>query len=478
MAGKKLIHYKAPPTMSKMHHDTSLVRLILGAIGSGKSVGCCAEIVRMAGVQKPNPDGIRYTRFAIIRNTIKELKDTTIKTWLDWYGDLGTMRWTDLNFHLRYNDIDCEILFRGMDRPDQVKSLLSLELTGAFINEAKEIQPEIIQAVISRLGRYPARKDGVGCTYPSLIMDSNFPSEDSFIYRMFEEEKPQGWAIFKQPGGLDPKAENTENLPETYYTSQMAGKDENWLRVYRDAQYGFVMDGKAVFPEYNETVHLLDEYVPDKKRPILIGMDFGRTPVAVLAQKDSFGRWILFDELQTWDMGATQFGQLLYQKLQEEYPGFIVKGWGDPAGDDRSQVDDRTPMQMIVKAGVPMVKAPTNDPFVRIESVRAPLMRMYDGEPAFLITPKCKMARKALNGGYQYKRMQVAGQARYTEKPDKNEYSHVADAIQYLMSGGGEAVGLIRRENGDFEKQAMMASNPQGFDKMPGVEVGGQWDVF
>ena len=459
---EKIIKYKASPTLSKFHHDPSFVRCILGPIGSGKSVGCCAEIVRLAQVQDPNPDGIRYTRFAVIRNTIKELKDTTIKTWLDWYGDLGEMRWTDLNFHLRFGDVDCEILFRGLDRPDQVKSLLSLELTGAFINEAKEVQGEIIQTVISRLGRFPARKDGVGCTRPSLIMDSNFPSEDSFLYRMFEEIKPEGWKLYKQPGGLEPDAENIENLPETYYTTQMAGKDEAWLRVYRDAQYGFVMDGKAVWPEYKEPMHLFEgEYEVDPKRPIYVGMDFGRTPVAVMGQKDSFGRWVIFDELQEWDMGATEFGELLYQKLMSEYNGhkIIIKAWGDPAGDDRSQVDDRTPMMMIVKAGIPMQPAPTNDPFVRIEAVRAPLMKMYDGAPAFQLTDKCRMLRKAMGGGYQYKRIQVAGNARYSEKPDKNEYSHVSDALQYLMTGAGEARDLIRKPNGDFEAQAARVRN-------------------
>jgi len=141
-------HYIATPTLKKFHRDGSLVRCILGPIGSGKSVGSCAELVRLSKMQNPDPDGKRRTRFAVIRNTIKELKDTTIKTWLDWYGDLGVMRWTDLNFYMEFGDVECEILFRGMDRPDQVKALLSLELTGTFINEAKEIQPEIIQTVI------------------------------------------------------------------------------------------------------------------------------------------------------------------------------------------------------------------------------------------------------------------------------------------------------------------------------------------
>ena len=65
---------KAYPIMSKFHNDDSFVRCVLGPIGSGKSVGMCAEIVRLAKVQKPKEDGIRYTRTAIVRNTTKELR--------------------------------------------------------------------------------------------------------------------------------------------------------------------------------------------------------------------------------------------------------------------------------------------------------------------------------------------------------------------------------------------------------------------
>jgi len=112
------------------------------------------------------------------------------------------------------------------------------------------------------------------------------------------------------------------------------------------------------------------------------------------------------------------------------------------------------------KAGVKMRSAPSQDPFIRIEAVRAPMLKMYDGEPAFRVTAKCKMLRKALSGGYQYKRIQVSGNPRYNVKPDKNEYSHVADACQYLMVGLGEGVGLIRRPNSDFNKHAQQMTPP------------------
>ena len=131
---------------------------------------------------------------------------------------------------------------------------------------------------------------------------------------------------------------------------------------------------------------------------------------------------------------------------------------------------------MMNKAGVKMRSAPTQDPYVRIEALRAPMEKMFDGAPAFQVTPNCKMLRKALAGGYMYKRIQTSGSPRYNVKPDKNEYSHVADAAQYLMVGLGEGVGLIRRPDGDFEKAAKsMDFNKNGKLKF---EADTEWNPF
>lgn len=179
------IAYNAAITAQKFHKSEALVKGLMGAIGSGKSVSCCADIVRLAHLQERNSSGKRMTRGAIIRNTVKELKNTTIKTFLDWFGELGTMKWTDLVFTIEVNDVVCEILFLGLDRPDQLKSLLSLELSWAWINEAREINEDTAQMVISRLGRYPAKKDGIECTNPTLLMDTNPPDLDHWWHRIF-----------------------------------------------------------------------------------------------------------------------------------------------------------------------------------------------------------------------------------------------------------------------------------------------------
>ena len=52
---------------------------------------------------------------------------------------------------------------------------------------------------------------------------------------------------------------------------------------------------------------------------------------------------------------------------------------------------------------------------------------------------------KGFEGGYQYKRMEVSGE-RYADKPDKNMFSHIHDALQYLMLGAGEGRALMNSQ--------------------------------
>ena len=65
-----------------------------------------------------------------------------------------------------------------------------------------------------------------------------------------------------------------------------------------------------------------------------------------------------------------------------------------------------------------------------------------DGKPALVISPKCKMLRKGMAGGFCYKRVQVSGE-KYADKPDKGIYSQIVEEAEYLLQGqgcGNEAV--------------------------------------
>lgn len=468
------IAYKASPTLAKFHASNKFYRVVRGPVGSGKSTGMCFELFRRAASQAQQSDGIRRSRFAVVRSTYRELQDTTLKTWLDWFPedlDRSKFNRADMTHYLRVNDIDCEILFRALDRPDDIKKLLSLELTGAWFNECRESPLALVEAMSDRVGRYPSRKDG-GCTWRGIIADTNPPDDDHWLYRLAETDRPDNWGFFVQPGGLierdgqfiaNPDAENIANIEPDYYITRAAGKSRDHVRVYYCNEYGFVRDGKPVYPEYVDSVHChTAPILPNPNQPLYIGVDFGLTPAAAFGQRDVLGRITMIDELVTEDMGAVRFGELLKTKLLADYSAFISSGQtitinGDPAGDQRAQTDERTPFQILnlslADIGLTILPAHTNDPIIRREAVAQPLSRLIDGKPGMIMSPKCAVLRKALAGGYAYKRMQVAGDERYQDKPDKGKYSHVADAHQYMCLAMGEGHALVTSPVKPYQRQ-------------------------
>jgi hypothetical protein len=469
-------HYKPDGEVIKQFmKDTHFFRGIRGPVGSGKSVACCIEIFRRALIQEKNKEGKRKSRWAVIRNTNPQLRTTTIKTWLDWFDEnsWGPFNWSVPYTHkLNKGEIELEVIFLALDRPEDVKKLLSLELTGVWINEARELPKAIIDACSMRVGRFPSMKDG-GPSWFGVIADSNAPEEDHWWSVMSGEAnvpdyitqedrlmliKPDNWRFFIQPSGMkeeknnenniigyshNPKAENTKNLNPEYYNQIIRGKSKGWIDVYIMNRLGAIEEGKPVFHSFNEEVHLTKEKILfTPKAPVYIGLDFGLTPSAVFAQRVGMGVWNILKELVCQDMGAVKFAELLRQEMSEyKHTQFDI--YGDPSGDFRSQTDESTPFQILRGAGIQAHPAPSNDISLRLESVNSVLTRMIDGHASFFVSPNCVNIKKGFLGGYYYRRLQVSGD-RYEDKPMKNRYSHVMDALQYLLLGAGEGKSLIQ----------------------------------
>ena len=460
-------YYPPGPVADAFMCSDAFVRGIRGPIGSGKSTACVMEMVYRARQQAPGPDGKRRTRWAVIRNTFPELKTTTIATWHQWVPRTHG-KWLDQgppSHRVSIGDAEMEVMFLALDTPDDTSKLLSLELTGAWINEAREVPRAIPDALTGRVGRYPPARDG-GCTWSGVLMDTNSPDTDHWWYRLAEEQSHEGFAFFAQPSGLDPGAENLDWLnqtPETlilppghpdrrkqgrgYYERVAAGKDDAWTKVYVRGEYGFIVDGRPVYPEYRDGLHCR-EFELRPGLPIHVGLDFGLTPAAVIGQRQPNGQWRWRHELVSEDMGITRFGELLGRELRGRYDGYTIERiTGDPAGEARAQTDERTVYDVLRGMKIDAFPAPTNDFAMRREAVAGPLSRLVDGEPALLIHPDCRVLRKAMSGGYSYRRIAVAGQERFRDVPDKTTFSHVAEAGQYLMLGAGEGHTVLGRSN-------------------------------
>ena len=474
--------------------DDSFFRGLRGPVGSGKSVSCCVEIIRRALQQQPGEDGKRRSRWAVIRNTNPQLKTTTIKTWLDWFpeSDWGNFTWSVPYTHkINKGDLELEVIFLALDRPEDVKKLLSLELTGVWINEAREIPKSIVDACTMRVGRYPSMRDG-GPSWYGVIADTNPPDTDHWWAILAGETvipdyitkqeakmlvKPDNWIFFNQPPAMteifkdkefdryeeNKNKENGKNLTPNYYTNIIRGKTKSWIDVYVLNKLGQIEDGKPVYEMFRKDVHVAKSDVAIMKDvPIYIGIDFGLTPACVFGQRVR-GRWLIIDEIVAEDMGILRFSDLMKQKMAEYLPrNFTV--FGDPAGDHRAQTDESTPFQILKGRGITARPAPSNDVMLRLEAVNVTLQRMIDGDSGILIDPKCSNIVKGFDGGYHYRRMQVSGE-RYEEKPSKNRFSHVHDALQYMLLGAGEGRALTTGNK--FSKPRVANKNFNVFDIKP-----------
>ena len=414
----------------------SKMRVLMGPVGSGKSVASCFEVIRRASQQKANKQGIRKSRVAIVRETARQLQDTTIKTFLDWFppGVCGNFMRTTKTFFFKVGDVECEVMFRALDDADDVANLNSLELTFAWFNECRDIHPDIVDAMSKRIGRFPSSKDG-GPSWFGMWGDTNPPTMDTWWYYQMEgldskdgvSPNDNGWDVFKQPSGRSPLAENIENLPDGYYDTQ--GRSDEYVRVYVDGEYGLSSAGQPVYKYFRPDYHIAAQTlrpIINGVRPIVIGMDLGLTPAAVIGQQDPRGRTLILDEAVSFDMGIQRFVRTILKPLIfERFTGAPVMVICDPAGIQRAQTDERSAVDIIKAEGLRVMPAKTNSVSARLSSVDDYLMRQVDGDAAFLLDPKCTQLKAAMMGGYRFHKK--------NGNIEKNKHSHVAEALQYLM---------------------------------------------
>jgi hypothetical protein len=345
--------------------------------------------------------------------------------------------------------VRCEIHLIPLDDENDQRRLLSMQLTGAWVNEFPEIDPAIIPSLCGRLGRYPSAAQG-GPSWFGLIMDGNFPTEGGNWHNLLENELPPDFHLLKQPGGRTADAENVENLPGgyEYYERLARGQSPEWVRRYVDAQYGNDPSGNAVFRDsFTSDFHVFDRLDPIPGRPLIVGQDFGRDPWSAICQLDHRGRFLVLEEVEGTNIGLEQHLLLnLRPRLMDtRYLGMPVAVVGDPSGVSKSSLYEETSFDMLKREGFVAFPAPTNDIDPRIRAIEAFLLQQQGGKPVFLIDKsRCPKLVGGLRGGYRFAKLK-SGERK--PKPDKNDYSHPMDALQYaaLAAHGGMVQGAIMR---------------------------------
>lgn len=432
------VDYNAPPTISRFMLDNSEVRLLIGPFGSGKTTGCLMELARRMMSEHPDARGVRRTRFSVIRNTAQQLRQTVLPEIQKWLQPAMNFKVTDSTIEFRYNHptlgrIESDWLLIPLDRPEDTQRLLSLNITGAWISEFREVPLKIMEPLLGRVGRYRPLGLNVNAWY-GIIAESNPPDEDSEWYTKMEIERPSNYSVYKQPGGMEPNAENKENLRKGYYESLMDGANPDWVDVHVHAKYGKSLSGEAVFrASFNSAIHITyEELNPLPGKPLMLGQDFGRTPATLVGQMDSKGRLNILRECTAIGSGIEQFCTMFLRPLMfEHYSGSSHFMIGDPSGRDKAQTTEESAFDILKRLGFKIYPAPTNLLEPRLRAVEQLFLRR-DG--ILISGAHCPQLVKALKFEYRFKRKK--NNQELDESPEKTHpWSDLADCLQYMALG-------------------------------------------
>jgi len=453
------------PSLFDFINDADISKkIIMGPYGSGKTSGCVACILRDAAEMPFCDDGVRRSKWAIVRNTAGQLETTTLNTWNYWTEGLPkpyVRTKPQLTFQYQFKDsnglICLDIIFLALDKLDDIRKLDSLELTSVYFNELRHIPKLIYDTIQSRIGRYPPKinfiqqfdekytnvskyeRDKIFRKWqpyiPRLLADTNPPKDKHWIADI-DKEPPNKTKVYHQPPALiknkDKKwvinedADNLMFVSDDYYLD-MIPRGEEFIKVYAQGKYGTVVDGKPVYADYNDDLHSVDDIGLDPCEPIYLGWDFGTVCPTCIVKQFSKGQVKAIKEF----IGDCESVESLCEGAVKPFLNTYCKGFMIISCHDQADTCDGA--SQLEKCGIESEPCRSNRIEPRISCISNALTRLYKGKPFYIVSRKgCPILREALIGEYHYRRLKVIGDEKYLDVPNKiHPYSDIADADQY-----------------------------------------------
>lgn len=470
-----LFDYEPPgPVAEAFIHSTAPVALIMGPVGSGKTTALVFKIARFAALMPPSQDGVRRTKVRVIRESFRNLEKTFLPSWLrffpkevfpDYEGgiDRPITHRIVLNLEGRGRiELTVEMIGLGDHRIEDV--MRGWEGSLVVVNESDQVLFAVFGFGAQRTGRYPRTYHHADPTslppnvepLAQVIGDTNPPDVDHDIYKNFVEKPLDGHVLFKQPGGLSPKAENLKNLPggRRYYERIMLGQPDWWVRRFIHGEFGYSRYGTPVFPMFNDDFIARNPLEPDPDlRLYYLGMDGGGglRPAGVFVQRNTMtGQVRVIDEcVPGHGVGPGRFAEHMLDIMTPRWDAIqFGRAWADPQGlhgADRAAGQATWFETVGAGLGVQVEPGVSQEIGFRVDSVTE-LLIVRDKTPMLLVSPTCKILIAGFMSKYCYTEQIAASRigTRRSLVPEKNEWSDVQDGLQYVVTGLRGRSGAIR----------------------------------
>lgn len=465
------------------------VAVIIGPTGGGKSTESARRVLRAAQWQHRSPrDGQRKCRIAVIAPTYRRLWDQVIPSYkkeinpawklMDGSGGFTGAKGdpADHFFHITCPDgsiARIEVLFRAVGDGDLEDFFRGFEVTAYWLPEMDtHANGDILSFAANRVGRYPEPEDrpevtaGMVPAYAGVWGDANAPEIDDWFFNRFwlPSGRQAGDAVFIQPSGFSPQAENMMNLRKIRpdYYEHKRGTHEGWaVRRFLENRPGYSRHGLPVHDMF-DLQRMVTEHSFEAVAglPMVVGADMGNTlfPAATFLQR-AMRQVRALGEVNTVQHSASgmdipEFAHEV-RRMRETKFGHVSDVFAvvDPSAVTRSVLNRQTTLAAVMQAesGMEVLLAPSNDPLARRSALDQVLKRnVGPGEPGFLVSgPDCPELVKALAGAYHFAKRG----AKQSPTPNKvHPYCDIAEGCQYGvlgMEGMGAAVaGLIHDDMG------------------------------
>ncbi len=403
-------------------------------MGSGKTSAAALEHLYYIPQFMAKEYRLPLTRGVILRNTYRELEDTTKRTVLDWFPD-GEFIGRNDSLKIRYDGgLECEALFRACDRPEDVKKFKSLEVTWYWADESIEIKEEIKRMLKGRIGRFPKQ-----CPVRFGSETTNPPDIEHPTYSMFAWDSPppgpipKGIPLKNHVGFWQPPYENVANLRPGYYQDLSSDYADNpdWVATYILARPGIIIQGRLVYNNFKRDHHEAKQPLIWTKGPLYRGWDnSGNCPASVVLQVIGPLQLQVLAEFHTDRMGIVDFGNYVQAECNLRWPGAVWQDWGDPAGENEFSKKEGgfTSNAKLMREECKIDVMPSEQNWTARREAVDRILSRYDG---LLIDPGCTRLLNGFIGGYCYPEIGATGI--YRNEPAKNKFSHVHDALQYLL---------------------------------------------
>ncbi len=235
----------------------------------------------------------------------------------------------------------------------------------------------------------------------------------------------------------------------------------DWLREYE--LIWEALDGRPVYadewgPEFHSSRTPLGW---NQAFVVCRGWDFGLYPACIFTQLFPHSRLMVLRECIGVDIDTERFAYEVNRLSAEWFPNATFVEFVDPSGKNRAGTDGRSYTNILSKKPLRAKRIVLGAVSIvaRRTAVVDFLKDNVKGAPSLLVDPSCEHLLKGFNGGYMY----AFHQGTLRTKPEKNIFSHIHDALQYVCS-------KVLSTNLNTQQQGIKPQEPR-FGKQPSAEA-------